>query len=156
MSWMLLVACLSEPRVAVNLTVSGFLQHADMACPSSGVRPRSGVSPTSAHCCRIWVNRSMRLSTRFVFRNCQARHTDWYTFDVATTIKVPEDLRDRINRGAQERGVTAAGLIEGLLDGYERRRRMEAFGRAFRGADEEYWDEFREWDVALNDGHDGE
>jgi hypothetical protein len=73
---------------------------------------------------------------------------------MATTIKVPVELRDRINRDAQERGVTAAGLIEGLLDGYERRRRMETFGRAFRGADQSYWDEFRVWDIALIDGHD--
>ncbi len=70
----------------------------------------------------------------------------------ATTIKVPSELRDRINQDASERGVTAAGLIEGLLDAYERRQRMEAFGRAFRGADREYWDEFRAWDVALGDG----
>lgn len=75
---------------------------------------------------------------------------------MATTIKVPTELRDRINRDARARGVTAAGLIEGLLDGYERRRRMELFGRAFRGADPAYWDEFREWDVALSDGQDGE
>lgn len=75
---------------------------------------------------------------------------------MATTIKVPSELRDRINRDAQERGVTAAGLIEGLLDGHERRTRMESFGRAFRGADQEYWDEFREWDVAMIDGQDGE
>ena len=74
---------------------------------------------------------------------------------MTTTIKVSVELRDRINRDAQERGVTAAGLIEKLLDGYERRRRMEAFGRAFRGADQEYRDEFREWDVTLADGHDG-
>lgn len=73
---------------------------------------------------------------------------------MATTIKVSAELRDRINRDAQARGVTAAGLIEGLLDGYERRRRMESFGRAFRGADQEYWDEFRDWDVALGDGPD--
>lgn len=68
---------------------------------------------------------------------------------MATTIKVSTELRDRINRDAQARGVTAAGLIEGLLDGYERRRRMEAFGRAFRDADPGYWDEFSAWDVAL-------
>ena len=74
---------------------------------------------------------------------------------MATTIKVPVELRDRINRDAQESGVTAAGLIEKLLDGYERRRRMESFGRAFRGADQEYRDEFREWDVTLADGQDG-
>lgn len=71
---------------------------------------------------------------------------------MATTIKVPIELRDRINREARERGVTAAGFIEGLVDGYERRRRMESFGRAFHGADRDYWDEFREWDVALSDG----
>lgn len=74
---------------------------------------------------------------------------------MTTTIKVSVELRDRINRDAQEQGVTAAGLIEKLLDGYERRRRMEAFGRAFRSADQDYRDEFREWDVALSDGHNG-
>lgn len=73
-----------------------------------------------------------------------------------TTIKVPVELRDRINRDARERGVTAAGLIEGLLDGYERRQRIEAFGRAFRNADQSYWDEFRDWDVALRDGRDAD
>lgn len=71
---------------------------------------------------------------------------------MATTIKVPEELRDRINHGARERGMTAAGLIEKLLDAHERRQRMEAFGRAFRGADASYWDEFRSWDVTLDDG----
>ena len=35
-----------------------------------------------------------------------------------TSIKVSVQLRDRINRDARERGVTAAGLIEKLLDGY--------------------------------------
>lgn len=71
---------------------------------------------------------------------------------MATTIKVPAELRDRVNRAARERGTTAAGLIAGLVDGYERRGRMEAFGRAFRSADREYWDEFRAWDITLNDG----
>lgn len=68
------------------------------------------------------------------------------------TIKVSPELRDRINRDAQERSLTAAGLIEKLLDAHERRQRMEAFGRAFRGADATYWDEFRIWDVTLDDG----
>ncbi|WIY82954.1 hypothetical protein [Propionimicrobium sp. PCR01-08-3] len=71
---------------------------------------------------------------------------------MATTIKVSEELRDRINRDAQEHGVTAAGLIERLLDAHERRQRMEAFGRAFRSADTGYWDEFHAWDVTLDDG----
>lgn len=75
---------------------------------------------------------------------------------MATTIKVSEELRDRINRDARERGVTAAGLIEGLLDAHERRQRMEAFGRAFQSAGTEYWDEFQSWDVTLDDGRSGE
>ena len=66
-----------------------------------------------------------------------------------TTIKVPVEVRDRINRDAEANGVTAAGLIERLLDGYERRKRMEAFGSAIRGADDHYRDEFREWDTAI-------
>ena len=71
-----------------------------------------------------------------------------------TTIKVPTELRDRINRDAKERGLSAAGLIESLLDAYERRRRMESFGRAFRGADAGYWDEFASWDLAVGALHD--
>ena len=82
--------------------------------------------------------------------------TNRYTVFVAATIKVSEELRDRINRDARERGVTAAGLIEGLLDGYERRRRMESFGRAIRSADSEYWDEFGDWDVSIGDSRDGD
>jgi len=70
---------------------------------------------------------------------------------MATTIKVPVELRDRINRDARENGVTAAGLIERLLDGYERRRRMEQFGRAARRIDQGYRDELRGWDIALGD-----
>ncbi|WP_029144544.1 hypothetical protein [Microbacterium luticocti] len=73
---------------------------------------------------------------------------------MATMIKVSAELRDRVNRQARERGVSAAGPIEGLLDGYERRERMEAFGRAFRAAPADYRDEFREWDVTLNDARD--
>lgn len=69
-----------------------------------------------------------------------------------TTIKVPVELRDRISKDAQEQGVTAAGLIERLLDAYERRQRMAAFGRAVRSADQSYWDDFHSWDVTLEDG----
>lgn len=75
---------------------------------------------------------------------------------MGTTIKVSAELRDRINRDARERGLTAAGLIERLLDAHDRRQRMDAFGRAFRGADSTYWDEFRSWDVTLDDGRAGE
>ncbi|WP_154794555.1 toxin-antitoxin system protein [Occultella kanbiaonis] len=75
---------------------------------------------------------------------------------MATTIKVSAELRDRINRDARARGLTASGLIERLLDAHERRQRMEEFGRSFRGADSSYWDEFRSWDVTLDDGRPGD
>ena len=32
---------------------------------------------------------------------------------------------------------------------------MEAFGRAFHSAEQDYRDDFRDWDVALGDGRDG-
>lgn len=75
---------------------------------------------------------------------------------MATSIPVSEELRDRINRAAQVEGVTAAGLIERLLDAHEQRQRMESFGRAFLGADAAYWEEFRSWDMTLDDGRPGE
>lgn len=97
-----------------------------------------------------------RCRTRGACRAIGSQDTAGYTRGMATTIKVSAELRDRINREARERGMTAAGLIEGLLDAYERRERMEAFGRAVRGADREYWDESREWDVSLSDGQNGQ
>lgn len=69
-----------------------------------------------------------------------------------TTIKVSTQLRDRINHDARQRGVTAASLIEELLDAHERSQRMAAFGRAFRGADATYWDELRTWEATADDG----
>ncbi len=79
---------------------------------------------------------------------------------MATTIKVPVELRDRINAEAGARGLTAAGFIEGLLDAHARRARMEAFGRAVQGADQTYRDEsaawdVTPWDVTPTDGRDG-
>ena len=66
-----------------------------------------------------------------------------------TTIKVPVKLRDRINAEAHQHSMTAASLIETLLDSYVRQARMEKFGKAMRSADDEYWDEFNKWDVSL-------
>ncbi|WP_226344124.1 hypothetical protein [Agilicoccus flavus] len=63
---------------------------------------------------------------------------------------MPVALRDRVDHSARERGVTAAALIEALLDGDERRRRMDSFGRAVRGADQAYRDEFHQWDIAAD------
>ena len=71
---------------------------------------------------------------------------------LTTAIRIPVELRDRIDRSARERGLSAAGLIGALLDADERRQRMEAFGRAFKQADEAYWDEFRSWHVTHADG----
>ena len=75
---------------------------------------------------------------------------------MTATIKVPVELRDRINRGAKERGVTPARLIEGLLDEDERRRRIGAFGEVIRRADGDYWDEFHDWDATMADGRAGD
>jgi hypothetical protein len=66
----------------------------------------------------------------------------------STTIKVPPALRDRVNRDAGERGLTAAQLIEQLIDMYERQQRLDAFGRAFATADDEYRHETERWGSA--------
>lgn len=71
-----------------------------------------------------------------------------------TTIRVSSDLRDRINRGAHEHGLTAAGWIDQLVAAEERNARMAAFGRAMTTADDDYWDEFRAWDATVGDGVD--
>ena len=81
--------------------------------------------------------------------------TDGHTDAVAAAIRVSDELRDRINREAQERRLTAAGLIQNLLDGDERRRRMESFGRAFRDADDAYRCELRLWEVTFGDSRIG-
>jgi len=73
---------------------------------------------------------------------------------MATTIKVSAELRDRINHDARARGLTAAGLIEVLLDDLDRRRRMESFGAAFRRADAAYREESAAWDVVVDDAVD--
>lgn len=65
-----------------------------------------------------------------------------------TTIKVPPALRDRVNREASTRGLTAAEWLTELVDDYERRKRLDAFGRAFAGADEQYRAESAAWDSA--------
>lgn len=62
-----------------------------------------------------------------------------------TTIKVSPELRDRVNRDATERGLTAAQLIEHLVDTYEREQRLDAFGRAFATADRTYRADRDEW-----------
>lgn len=65
-----------------------------------------------------------------------------------TTIKVSPALRDRVNRDANARGLTAAQLLTELVDDYERRKRLEAFGQSFASADVEYHADTRSWDLA--------
>ena len=72
----------------------------------------------------------------------------------ATTIKVPTELRDRINSEARAGGLTAAGLIAKLLDERQRAARFAALGRAFAGADESYQREVGSWDTTSSDGLD--
>ncbi len=70
-----------------------------------------------------------------------------------TTIKVSQDLRQRISRDAAQRGVTAAVLISELLDTYERDQRLAAVGKAYLGAvDVGYVDEIAAWDQTSFDG----
>lgn len=66
-----------------------------------------------------------------------------------TTIKVTTELRDRINRDALGRGVSAARFLEEMLDDYERAQRLLAVGLAMREnpPGEDYWDEFAEIDA---------
>lgn len=73
-----------------------------------------------------------------------------------TSIKVSDEVRDRVNRRARERQVSASTLIGDLLDADERRLRMDAFGRAARGAGEDYWTEFHAWDRAGSVVDDGD
>lgn len=49
----------------------------------------------------------------------------------ATTIKVPAELRDRINRDARARGVSAAALLADLLESHERAERFRAIREAY-------------------------
>lgn len=69
---------------------------------------------------------------------------------MATTIKVPEELRDRINAYARRRGLSAAGLIAELLEEHERSQRWARLASAYKQSppDFAYWDEFRDFEIA--------
>jgi predicted transcriptional regulator len=70
----------------------------------------------------------------------------------ATTIKVPSDLRDRLNREARADGVTVASVIERLLEESERAelyRRMREERAALTPEERaELEAEYRVWDDA--------
>ncbi|MHB8961322.1 MAG: ribbon-helix-helix protein [Candidatus Limnocylindrales bacterium] len=69
-----------------------------------------------------------------------------------TTIKVPKELRDRIARQAADRGVTAAQLLDELLQERERRARLDAVRAAYADRDAAYTAEVDVWDTTLADG----
>lgn len=67
-----------------------------------------------------------------------------------TTIKVPQPLRQRIASDAAAEGVTAAVFLTGLIDRYERDRRLAQVRRAYAdhdsGADSDYAELTQSWD----------
>jgi|GEM_PF-482857 Ribbon-helix-helix protein, copG family. len=76
-----------------------------------------------------------------------------YTPDVsATTIKVPSELRDRLNAEARGSGVTVAAVIERLLEDRERASLFEQMrvdrARMTDAERAELADEYRAWSEA--------
>lgn len=76
----------------------------------------------------------------------------------ATTIKVPSELRDRLNEEARRTNTTVAGVIEALVVHREKAERLRAMREAMSAASAAdraaYLDEVREWDRAATDGLD--
>ena len=74
----------------------------------------------------------------------------------ATTIKVPSELRDRLNEEARRANTTVAAVIESLVAERERAERFRAMREAMADADrseiESYERETSDWDVTLADG----
>lgn len=82
---------------------------------------------------------------------------------VATTIKVPSDLRDRLNSEAKDAGTSVAGVIERLLETRDRselfrrmredRARLTPSERAEIEAEYRLWDDAAGVDVGRYDPH---
>lgn len=64
-----------------------------------------------------------------------------------TTIEVSTALRDRIAREARAQSVSAAELIDRLLDEHERRSRFQAVRAAYATVDPGYLAETEEWNA---------
>ena len=71
-----------------------------------------------------------------------------------TTIKIESALRDRLNAAARDRGLTAGGFVEELLELYLREQRFAAIRAAMSGdgVDLAYEAETAEWDALAGDG----
>ena len=76
----------------------------------------------------------------------------------ATTIKVPSELRDRLNAEARRGNTTVAAVIEALIAERERAERFAAMREAMNGTSrsdaESYGRESSAWDEMLADGMD--
>jgi hypothetical protein len=74
---------------------------------------------------------------------------------MATTIKVPEDLRDRLNARARAAELTVAEVIEKLIEADERAARWEAIRQARARMTPAQWAEYDEetqiWERAANE-----
>jgi hypothetical protein len=74
---------------------------------------------------------------------------------MATTIKVPEDLRDRLNARARAADLTVAEVIEKLIEADERAARWEAIRQARARMTPAQWAEYDEetqlWQRAANE-----
>jgi predicted transcriptional regulator len=63
---------------------------------------------------------------------------------MATTIKVPEDLRDRLNARARAADLTVAQVLEKLIAADERAARWEAIRQARARTTPAQWAEYEE------------
>lgn len=74
---------------------------------------------------------------------------------MATTIKVPEDLRDRLNARARAADLTVAQVIEKLIEAEERSDRWQAIKEARDRMTPAQWAEYDEeaelWERAANE-----
>jgi predicted transcriptional regulator len=74
---------------------------------------------------------------------------------MATTIKVPEDLRDRLNARARASDLTVAQVIEKLIAADERAERFRAIKEARARTTPAQWAEYEEetqiWERASNE-----
>ncbi len=72
-----------------------------------------------------------------------------------TTIKVSEEVRDRLNAQALAEGRTAGSMVERLLQDYLWRRQVEQAKHLMRAASPDVWEdylaEFRTMDGSLAD-----
>jgi hypothetical protein len=73
-----------------------------------------------------------------------------------TTIKVTRALRERVGTAARAEGATINAFLDGLMDEYDRDRRMARAATAMGAASPEVLAEYRrelgEWDEADADG----